>query len=62
MELFLNRCKDTLKDGHGLIIPLVDNDFIKILDGIAAATNGLTANSNIVNQILRERCRNVKLR
>ena len=61
MELFLNRCKDTLKDGHGLIIPLFDNDFIKILDGIAAATNSLTANSNIVNQILRERCRNVKL-
>ena len=26
INLFLNRCKDTLRDGHGLIIPLTNSD------------------------------------
>ena len=30
-QLFMNRCKDTFKDGRGLIIPIVDNDIIQLL-------------------------------
>lgn len=32
MDLFMNRCIDTAKDHRGYIIPLVDEDFIMMLD------------------------------
>lgn len=32
MDLFISRCNDTVKDDRGIIIPLVDDDFIYILD------------------------------
>jgi hypothetical protein len=30
-QLFMNRCRDTFRDGRGLIIPIVDNDIIQLL-------------------------------
>jgi hypothetical protein len=57
MKLFLNRCRDTWRDGHGLIIPLVDGDIVRILNDIASTMH----DSNLANDILRDRCRNIKL-
>lgn len=61
MDLFLKRCRDSLRDGHGLIIPLVDSDFISILGDIAATIQGQEIASNMVNDILGDRCRQIKL-
>jgi hypothetical protein len=33
---FVERCRDTLRDGHGLIIPLADRDILGFLDSIVA--------------------------
>ena len=32
MPKLLERCSDTFKDSHGLIIPMVDNDFYDLLN------------------------------
>jgi hypothetical protein len=42
--LFINRCRDTFRDGRGLIIPLVDSDLIQLLE-----------NHNNWNSIFQER-------
>jgi len=34
MDLFIDRCKDTYRDGRGLVIPLIDTDIIQLLDKI----------------------------
>lgn len=57
MELFIDRCKDSLKDGHGLIIPITDNDVITILDSIASTMSGSVVNSEKALEILKDRCR-----
>lgn len=33
-DLFIERCRDSFKNGHGLIIPLTDNDFISALESL----------------------------
>lgn len=57
MDLFINRCKDTLRDGHGLIIPITDADLIAILDDIASTISGSVVNSSKSYDILNERCK-----
>jgi hypothetical protein len=56
-DLFISRCKDTLKDGHGLIIPITDEDIIAILNDIADTISGTVANSEKANEILTNMCR-----
>jgi len=56
MDRFLARCRDTLKDGHGLIIPVTDGDLIMILDDIAAKLPLNQAVSEKASEILTERC------
>ena len=34
IDLFLARCKDTYRDQQGLIIPLVDEDIIKMMNAL----------------------------
>lgn len=33
-DLFIERCRDSFKNGHGLIIPLTDADLIVALEGL----------------------------
>jgi len=33
-DLFIERCRDSFKNGHGLIIPLTDEDLISALEGL----------------------------
>lgn len=33
-KLFIERCRDTFRNGHGLIIPLTDSDLIEALEGL----------------------------
>jgi hypothetical protein len=61
INLFLKRCSDTWKAGNGLIIPLIDSDFISILDDIAKTTQGQNVKSERVEDILHQRCRNIIL-
>lgn len=32
MDALIERCRDTYKDSRGLIVPLVDNDFVELLE------------------------------
>ncbi|MNC35054.1 hypothetical protein D3C75_835210 [compost metagenome] len=53
MELLLKRCNDTYRDNRGVIIPIVDNDFIGLLDAVK------NSGKNIVEDFLSERLRRV---
>ncbi|WP_130806024.1 hypothetical protein [Senegalia massiliensis] len=37
MDLFINRCIDTYKDGRGLIIPIIDSDLIEMLENYSSS-------------------------
>ena len=48
MSTFLARCNDTVKDNRGVIIPLVDSDFVYMLENFE--------NNNIIwEEVLQER-------
>lgn len=53
-QLFIERCRDSFKNGHGLIIPLTDNDFISALEALKIEnSNALEDTLNqIKNQII----------
>lgn len=53
MELFLKRCNDTYRDSRGVVIPIVDDDFIGLLEAIK------DGGKNIVEDFLSERLRRV---
>jgi len=53
LELFLKRCNDTYRDNRGVIIPIVDDDFITLLT--ALKDDG----RNVVEDFLFERLRKV---
>ncbi|MDQ3712710.1 MAG: hypothetical protein M3388_10890 [Acidobacteriota bacterium] len=55
LELFLSRCKDTYKDGRGVIIPLVDLDLVSLLSELK---NG---NNAVVEDFLSNRFRLIAL-
>lgn len=50
-SLFMQRCKDSYKDNHGLIIPLTDNDIIAILEN---KKNGIDHAEVILSNKARE--------
>lgn len=37
MDLFINRCIDTYKDGRGLIIPIIESDLIEMLENYSSS-------------------------
>jgi hypothetical protein len=51
-NLFIERCRDTYKDGRGLIIPLVDQDIINLLDNYDEFND--SANDKYFSDIIRE--------
>jgi hypothetical protein len=53
LPLFIERCRDTYRDGRGLIIPLVDDDIIRLLQ------NYDNWNREFVDQFLSERVRQI---
>ena len=54
-NLFINRCKDTYKDGRGLIVPIVDNDIIDIL------RNYIDWNPEYTERFLSDRIRSITI-
>jgi hypothetical protein len=56
IEKFLARCSDTYHDQRGMVIPLVDDDFIYLLNEIK------NKNENPEEQLLSERLRKIMLR
>ncbi|ACF10816.1 conserved hypothetical protein [Chlorobaculum parvum NCIB 8327] len=54
-QLFIERCRDTYRDGRGLIIPLVDQDFIDILQ------NYTDLNSEFIETFLSDRVREIAI-
>mgnify|MGYP005750665263 CR=1 FL=1 len=55
MQLFIERCRDTYKDGRGLIIPLVDIDIIRLLE------NYNDSNFEFTEQFLSDRIREITI-
>lgn len=54
-QLFMNRCRDTYRDGRGLIIPLVDNDIVQLLQ------NYDNWNTAFTERFLSERIREITI-
>lgn len=55
MQLFIERCRDTFRDGRGLIIPLVDTDIIQLLQ------NYNDWNSEFTERFLSDRIREIAI-
>jgi hypothetical protein len=48
-DLFIERCRDTFRNGHGLIIPITDDDFIFALEALKSEIK--TPLENILNGV-----------
>lgn len=54
-ERFLDRCRDTYKDGRGLIVPIVDADIIDMLQHYS------DKNDNYIDKFLSERIKTIAM-
>jgi hypothetical protein len=55
-DLFLKRCIDTYKDDRGLILPITDDDIIKLLEFV------IEDKLESIDTVLRDRCRAIAIK
>lgn len=54
-DRFIERCKNSYKDDHGLIIPLIDTDFVSALEQLALGFN------DVMEETIRDLKRKIQM-